>query len=94
MMSEGLGNGSGTVDVVQEVDGGIQIYIIIIIGLLAIVVVAGIVSILIKIIMDRKMKETTETDEDNENYGNLDTTEQYYEEDKKSKIIHFNDYYK
>ena len=94
MMSEGLGNGSGTVDVVQEADGGIQIYIIIIIGLLAIVVVAGIVSILIKIIMDRKMKETTETDEDNENYGNLDTTEQYYEEDKKSKIIHFNDYYK
>ena len=93
-MSEGLGNGSGTVDVVQEADGGIQIYIIIIIGLLAIVVVAGIVSILIKIIMDRKMKETTETDEDNENYGNLDTTEQYYEEDKKSKIVHLNDYYK
>ena len=94
MMPEGLGNGSGTVDVVQEADGGIQIYIIIIIGLLAIVVVAGIVSILIKIIMDRKMKETTETDEDNENYGNLDTTEQYYEEDKKSKIVHLNDYYK
>ena len=94
MISEGLENGtSGTVNAVKEADGGIQIYIIIILGLFAIVVVAGVASILIKIIMDRKMKETTETDEDNENYGNLDT-EQYYEEDKKSKIVHLNDYYK
>ena len=94
MISEGLENGtSGTVDAVKEAAGGIQIYIIIILGLFAIVVVAGVASILIKIIMDRKMKETTETDEDNENYGNLDT-EQYYEEDKKSKIVHLNDYYK
>ena len=43
--------------------------------------------------MDWRIKQTAETDEFNENYGNLDT-EQYYEEDKKSKIVHSNDYYK
>ena len=73
-------------------DGGIQIYIIIIVAL-SLVVVAGVVSFLLKIIMDRRTKESTETEEDNENYGNLDQ-DQYYEEETKSKIIHSNDYYR
>ena len=55
-------------------------------------VVAGIASILIKIIKDWRIKATTETEERNENYGNLDPGE-YYEEEKKSEVVHSNDYY-
>ena len=55
-------------------------------------VVAGIASILIKIIKDWRIKATTETEERNENYGNLDPCE-YYEEEKKSEVVHSNDYY-
>ena len=67
--------------------------IIIILGVaLGLVVMAGVASILIKVIQDRIMKANTEIDEYNENYGNLDA-EQYYEEDKKSKVVHHNDYY-
>ena len=55
-------------------------------------VVAGVVSILIKIIKDWRIKATTETEERNENYGNLDPGE-YYEEEKKSEVVHSNDYY-
>ena len=55
-------------------------------------VVAGVASILIKIIKDWRIKATTETEEDNENYGNLDPGE-YYEEEKKSEVVHSNDYY-
>ena len=75
----------------KENDGGNQIYIIVIVAL-AIVVVAAVASILIKTIKDWRIKQTTETEEFNENYGNLDT-EQYYEEEKKSTIVHTNDYY-
>ena len=71
--------------------GGNPIYIIIIV-VLALVVVAGVASILIKKTKDWRIKQTAETDEFNENYGNLDT-EQYYEEEKKSTIVHSNDYY-
>ena len=42
--------------------------------------------------MDRRTRETNETEEVNENYGNLDPGE-YYEEEKKSQIVHSNDYY-
>ena len=55
-------------------------------------VVALIASILIKVIKDWRIKATTETEEDNENYGNLDPG-QYYEEEKKSEVVHSNDYY-
>ena len=55
-------------------------------------VVALIASILIKIIKDWRIKATTETEEDNENYGNLDPG-QYYEEEKKSEVVHSHDYY-
>ena len=59
---------------------------------LALVVVAFVASFLIKKTMDWRIKQTAETDEFNENYGNLDT-EQYYEEDKRNQIVHSNDYY-
>ena len=74
----------------KENDGRI-IYIIIIVAL-ALVVVAGVTSFLIKTFMDWRTKKDTETEEDNENYGNLDPG-QYYEEEKKSNIVHSNDYY-
>ena len=85
-----VGKNSKTTD--KENDGKNQIYIIVIVAL-ALVVVAGVASFLIKTVKDWKIKQTTETEDYNENYGNLDT-EQYYEEDKKSKIVHSNDYYK
>ena len=67
--------------------------IIIILGLtLGLVVVAGVASVLIKIIKDWRIKKKTETEEENENYGNLEQ-EQYYEEEKRSNIVHSNDYY-
>ena len=67
--------------------------IIIILGLtLGLVVVAGVASVLIKIIKDWRIKKKTETEEENENYGNLEQ-EQYYEEEKRSNIVHLNDYY-
>ena len=75
----------------REKDGGIQIFVIVIV-VLALVVVAGVASFLIKKTKDWRIKQTTETEEFNENYGNLDT-EQYYEEEKKSTIVHSNDYY-
>ena len=75
----------------KENDGGNPIYIIVIV-VLVLVVVAGVASFLIKTIKDWRIKKTAETDEFNENYGNLDT-EQYYEEEKKSTIVHSNDYY-
>ena len=89
-----------------ENNGGNQIYIIVIV-VLAIVVVAGVASILIKTIKDWRIKQNTETEEFNENsdteqynetkefnenYGNLDAV-QYYEEEKKCKIVDSNDYY-
>ena len=74
----------------KENDGRI-IYTIIIVAL-ALVVVAGVASFLIKTFMDWRTKKDTETEEDNENYGNLDPG-QYYEEEKKSNIVHSNDYY-
>ena len=74
----------------KENDGGI-FYIIIILAL-ALVIVAGVASFLIKTFMDWRTKKDTETEEDNENYGNLDPG-QYYEEEKKSNIVHSNDYY-
>ena len=55
-------------------------------------ILAGVASILIKTINDWRIKQTTETEDFNENYGNLDT-EQYYEEDKKCTIVDSNDYY-
>ena len=55
-------------------------------------VVAGVASILIKIIKDWRIKATTETEEFNKNYGNLDPGE-YYEEEKKSEVVHSHDYY-
>ena len=61
-------------------DDGIQIVYITIIVALSLVVVALIASILIKVIKDWRIKATTETEEDNENYGNLDPGE-YYEEE-------------
>ena len=67
--------------------------IIIILGLtLGLVVVAGVASVLIKIIKDWRIKKKTETEEENENYGNLEQ-EQYYEEEKRSNIVHLNHYY-
>ena len=67
--------------------------IIIILGVaLGLVVMAGVASILIKVIKDRIIKANTEIDEYNENYGNL-TPDQYYEADKQSKVVHYNDYY-
>ena len=77
---------------VKESDGGNPIFIIIISGLLGLVVVSVVASFLIKMIMDRRTRETNETEEVNENYGNLDPGE-YYEEEKKSQIVHSNDYY-
>ena len=56
-------------------------------------ILAGVASILIKTINDWRIKQTTETEDFNENYGNLDT-EQYYEEEKKNTIVHSNDFYK
>ena len=55
-------------------------------------VVAFVASILIKIIKDWRIKASTETEENNENYGNLDA-EEYYEEEKKSEVVHSNEYY-
>ena len=55
-------------------------------------VVAGVASILIKLIKDWRIKATTETEEFNKNYGNLDPGE-YYEEEKKSEVVHSHDYY-
>ena len=60
--------------------------------ILVLVVVAAVASFLIKIIMDWRSIETTETEDVNENYGNLDPG-QYYEEEKKSEILHTNDHY-
>ena len=54
--------------------------------LLVLVLVAAVASFLIKIIMDWRSIETTETEDVNENYGNLDPG-QYYEEEKKSEIL-------
>ena len=75
----------------EETDGNYNI--IIVIGLvLGLLVMAGVASILIKIIKDKIIKGKTETLEFNENYGNL-SPEQYYEEEKKSVVVHLNDYY-
>ena len=54
--------------------------------ILVLVVVAAVASFLIKKIMDWRSIETTETEDVNENYGNLDPG-QYYEEEKKSEIL-------
>ena len=48
--------------------------------LLVLVLVAAVASFLIKIIMDWRSIETTETEDVNENYG------QCYEEEKKAKF--------
>ena len=68
-----------------------EIYIVIIVAL-ALVVLAFVASLLIKIIKDWRIKQNTETEEVNKNYGNLDPG-QYYEEEKKSEIVHSSDYY-
>ena len=60
--------------------------------ILVLVVVATVASFLIKIIMDWRSIETIKTEDVNENYGSLDPG-QYYEEEKKSEILHTNDHY-
>ena len=77
----------------ETVAGGNQSIIIIILGLaLGLVVLAGVVSFLIKTMKDRRIKAFSETEEYNENYGNL-TLEEYYEEERQSEVVHSNDYY-
>ena len=76
-----------------ETDGNQNVTTLILGLALGLLVTAGVVSILIKVIKDKIIKDNTEIEEDNENYGNLDP-EQYYEEDKKSEVVHSNDYYK
>ena len=74
--------------------GGKQTIIIIVLGLaLGLVVIALIVSILIKVIKDKIIKANTETEEFNENYGNL-SPEEYYMEERNTKIEDTNDYYR
>ena len=74
----------------QRENDGNQSIIILILGLAqGLVVIALVVSILIKIIKDKIIEANTEIEEVNEIYGNLEP-EQYYEEDKKSEVVHPN----
>ena len=57
----------------------------------AIFILAAILCVLIKLMKRRK---TEITKEENENYGRARDFEQYYEDEKNTKVVDTNDYYK
>ena len=68
-----------------------MIFVYILLGVV-IVILAAILVVAIKIMKKRRITENTV--EENENYGRSIDLEQYYEEEKKAKIVDSNDYYK
>ena len=68
-----------------------MIFVYILLGVV-IIILAAILVVAIKIMKKRRITENTV--EENENYGRSIDLEQYYEEEKKAKIVDTNDYYK
>ena len=76
----------------DEDHDGIQMIMIYILLGVAIVILAAILCVVLKIMKKRRI--TTENiAEENENYGRSSDPEQYYEEEKNAKIVDTNDYY-
>ena len=73
-------------------DNGIQMISIYILLGVAIIILAAILCVVIKIMKKKRNAETTL--EENVNYGKPSDFEQYYEEEKNAKIVDTNDYYK
>ena len=67
-----------------------MIFIYILLGV-AIVILAAILCVVIKIMRKRRITQVAK--EENENYGRVSDFEQYYEEEKNAKIVDTNDYY-
>ena len=67
-----------------------MIFIYILLGV-AIVILAAILCVVIKIMRKRRITQVAK--EENENYGRVSDFKQYYEEEKNAKIVDTNDYY-